>query len=91
MKGVQSFLGLVNFYRRFITNHSNLSGPLLHLLGKQVPFKWTAECNNSFKKLKEALTASSVLIMPDFNETFYLNTDASNIKGTQTSTMQHRS
>ena len=68
VKGVQSFLGLVNFYRRFIPNCSEISGPLLHLLGKQIPFKWTSEFDEAFKKLKEALTSTPVLIMPDFKE-----------------------
>ena len=41
---VQSFLGIVNFYRRFIRNCSKISRPLIDLTMKDTPFIWTDKC-----------------------------------------------
>ena len=43
VKHVRSFLGLANYYRRFIKNFANIAGPLTALLRKNVKFQWTAE------------------------------------------------
>ena len=72
-------IGLVNFYLRFIPKCTDLSGPLLKLLKKEIPFQWTKECQDSFEKLKAALISSPILILPNFDKLFYLTTDASNI------------
>ena len=40
VRGVQSFLGMCNFYRRFIKNYSRIARPLHRLTRKEVPFKW---------------------------------------------------
>ena len=79
VKAVQSFLGLVNFYHRFIPKCTALSGPLLKLLKREIPFQWSKECQDSFERLKEALISSPILILPNFDELFYLTTEASNI------------
>ena len=39
---VRSFLGLANYYRRFIKNFANIAGPLTAFLRKNVKFQWTA-------------------------------------------------
>ena len=38
VNGIRSFLGHVGFYRRFITNFSQIARPLTSLLAKDVPF-----------------------------------------------------
>jgi uncharacterized protein YdhG (YjbR/CyaY superfamily) len=38
VRGVQSFLGMCNFYRRFIRNYSHIAKPLHRLTRKEVPF-----------------------------------------------------
>jgi len=48
---VQSFLGLVNYYRKFIPNMSTLVSPLDKLLAKGTPRCWSQACAKSFKEL----------------------------------------
>ena len=58
-KGVRSFLGLANFYRRFIKGFSKLAAPLNQLLHKCVRLKWDESCQNAFDALKHALSISN--------------------------------
>ena len=64
-KHVRSFLGMANYYRRFIQNFSKIASPLYALLKKDIPFKWTESCQNSFDKLKNALLSAPILSYPD--------------------------
>ena len=77
-KELQSFLGLSNYYRRFIHQYADMARPLTKLLRKGVAFTWTPDCQEAMDKLKEALTSSPVLTYPDFKRPFVLSTDASN-------------
>ncbi|XP_057744955.1 uncharacterized mitochondrial protein AtMg00860-like [Arachis stenosperma] len=62
---VRSFLRLAGYYRRFIKGFSQIALPLTYLTRKEVPFIWTAECDRSFKMLKEKLTTAPVLVLPN--------------------------
>ena len=77
VKGVQEFLGFVNFYRRFINNFSKLAHPLYQLLRKETPWNWGINEEDSFQALKQALIQSPVLIQPDVSKEFFLECDAS--------------
>ena len=57
----RSFLGIVNHYGKFISFLADLSAPLNRLLRKDAPFHWSAECEDSFKRIKEVLTSTEVL------------------------------
>lgn len=61
VKGVQSFLGFCNFYRRFIYGYSRIAKPLNRLTKKETPFCWTPECEESFQQLKQNLATAPVL------------------------------
>ena len=74
---VRSFLGFVNFYRRFIKSYSKISSPLTDLTKVSVPFRWTPEAQASFEKLKEALITFPILQCPDFTLPFRVETDCS--------------
>lgn len=74
---VRSFLGLANYYRKFVKGYSKLALPLNRLLTKNTPFKWTTECQDAFKLLKEKLTNTPLLAYPDFRRQFILSCDAS--------------
>lgn len=76
-KQVRSFLGLANYYRRFVQNFSTITQPLRELLKIDVAFKWTANCQDAFEKLKTALTTAPVLVLARFDKPFVLTTDAS--------------
>ena len=77
VKQCKSFLGLVNFYRRFIENIAKISAPLVNLTRKNQKFTWGEKEEISFQKLKSCLIKSPVLIYPDFNKDFSIYADAS--------------
>lgn len=58
---LRSFLGMVNFFGRFIKNLSSLLVPLHKLLGKGVPWIWSRACERAFEAVKRALVGSEVL------------------------------
>ena len=62
---LKSFLGLVNYYRKFIPDMSTLINPLNRLLAHDVPWGWTQDCQEAFQKLKEALLNSPLLVHYD--------------------------
>ena len=78
VKTVRSFLGLANYYRRFIKDFAKIVSPLNQLLRNDHKFLWTDACEQAFKALKEALISAPILAFPDFKETFHLYTDVSN-------------
>lgn len=79
VKGIARFLGMVNFYRKFIPNAAELAAPLNELRKKGTKFKWTEAQEHSFKLLKEAIMSPTTLTMPDFSKPFILQTDASSL------------
>src|SRR6266498_725695 len=78
--GVRKFIGLCNYYRKFIKDLSKLSKSLRQLLKKDVKFLWRPKEQETFEKLKKLLTEASVLLFSNFNKPFILYTDAS-LKG----------
>ena len=77
VKEVKQFLGLANYYRRFISHFSDKAMPLNDLLIQNRTFEWTEECQESFDILRNALISAPILAYPDFNKPFLLMTDAS--------------
>lgn len=76
-RDVRSFLGLANYYRRFIRNFATIASPLNQLTHKNTRFNWTAACDNAFHELKSSLISAPILAYPDFSLPFELHTDAS--------------
>lgn len=76
-KQIKSFLGLAGYYRKFIKDFATISEPLVKLLRKDLKYKWTEACEQSFIELKRILTTYPILIHPNFNETFIIICDAS--------------
>src|SRR5271169_2451237 len=77
VKDIQSFLGLCNYYRRFIFQFAKVTIPLTRLLHKNIPWQWTSVEQTAFDSLKALLTEAPILRMPNPNNRFYLHTDAS--------------
>jgi len=77
IKDLRSFLGLANFYRRFVPQFAHIAGPLNTLTGKNVPFTWEGTHQQAFDTLKQALVSPPVLDYPTKHDTFVLTTDAS--------------
>jgi len=76
VKELRSFLGMVGYYRRFVSNFGLISKPLTNLLKKGTIYVWTAKIEASFQTLKQALITAPVLAMPNFTHQFVIETDA---------------
>ena len=61
------FLGLLNYYGRFIANLSSLIHPLNELLHRDTPWKWTEECSSALNAAKRKIVDSNVLVHYDPN------------------------
>ena len=77
VKEVQSFIGLCNFYNRFIRNFSNVFAPLNKLLRKGVTFEWKSEQEKCFTIIKKLFQTDFVLRPFDVNLPTVVETDAS--------------
>ena len=77
IKGIRSFLGHARFYRRFIKDFSNISGPLCKLLEKDAKFEFDDSCLSAFKEIKSRLFITSIMETQDWNEEFEIMCDAS--------------
>jgi hypothetical protein len=78
VRGVRSFLGLANFYRRFIEGYAQVARPLNDLTKKDTPFVWKEAQQTAFDTLKNRFTTAPILAYPDNDRVFRLETDASN-------------
>lgn len=76
-KQVRRFLGMAGWYRRFISNFSDIAAPLTKLTSKGKKFLWSSEAQESFERLKIQLTTAPVLINPDYTRPFFIRCDAS--------------
>ena len=74
---VQQFLGLANYYRRFVRDFATIARPLHRLTEKMAPFEWTDQCQGAFEELRRRLTSAPVLAYPNSVDPFILDTDAS--------------
>ncbi|KAI0991918.1 hypothetical protein K3495_g16269, partial [Podosphaera aphanis] len=77
VKGIQSFLGFCNFYRRFIRNYGVIAKPLVNLTKLQTPFIFNYECYNAFETLKAKLTSAPLLQHYHSDLETMIETDAS--------------
>ena len=78
-KDAQSFIGFVNFYRRFIFRISEKVEPINKLAYSKRPFMWTNEANIAFENLKLELTSDAILRFPKFDKPFFIDSDFSSI------------
>ncbi|GFT17119.1 retrovirus-related Pol polyprotein from transposon 17.6 [Trichonephila clavipes] len=74
---LRSFLGLCTYYRKFVKSFSTIARPLHKLTEAKQKFIWMVDCNNTFNKLKDALTSAPILAYPEIGKQFILDTDAS--------------
>ena len=76
---LRSFLGIANYYRKFIPGYTEIAHPPFKLLEKDSEFAWDDTVHTpAMDKLKEHLTSEPLSIYPDFDKPFWLYTDASN-------------
>ncbi|KAK9692521.1 RNase H-like domain found in reverse transcriptase [Popillia japonica] len=77
---VRAFVGLVNYYSRFLDNPSTTLRPIYKLLKDNVQFKWDSQCQKAFKKIKDEIRSDRVLAHFDPTLPLVLATDASPCK-----------
>lgn len=74
---LRAWIGLVNYYGKFIQNLATLMHPFYVRLRKEKEFDWPAECEAAFKQVKGQLTSSQVLTHYDPSKKLKLECDAS--------------
>jgi hypothetical protein len=72
---LQQVLGLLQYYRVFISKFSHIARPMTKLLSKNFPFDWTKKCQVCFEFLKKALCSYPVLTCYDPTKTLVLDCD----------------
>ena len=78
IKQLRHFLGLTNYYRKFIQGYSHIAEPLHKLTRKTSnEFCWNDNCQEAFELLKQRLTSAPILAFPNFEIPFIVYTDAS--------------
>jgi len=77
VKGIQSILGFVNFYRWFIKDYSKITTPLSSLTRKEKVWEWGDKQQEAFETLKEAMTTEPILQHFDPERPVTIETDAS--------------
>ena len=77
IKGIQSFLGFMNFYCKFIPNFFHVVALLNILTQKDQPWAWTLLQQRAFNTLQTAFSSGPVLGIPDVTWPFSIVTDAS--------------
>ena len=80
IKELRSFLGLANYFRKFIKGFAKIVAPLTELLRKDIKWKWGNEQTKSVQELKRILTNRPMLVLYDPTLETELNTDASSVK-----------
>lgn len=74
---LKAFLGLINFYGKFLPNLSSVLSPLYRLLKKEIRFEWNVSCNEAFNESKKMLLNADVLTLYDPKKPIVVSSDAS--------------
>ena len=80
MTNVRAFFGLCSYYRRSIADFATIAAPLYELQRKNVRFHWSERQKETFDQLKQKLISAPVLGMPRDDCTYYVDTDAFEVK-----------
>ena len=75
----RAFLGLANYFRKFIRGYSATVAPLVKLTRADAKWEWLDEQKRAFEAVKLALSSAPVLVIPDLNKPFTVISDASTI------------
>jgi len=78
MKDIRKFLGLANYYRRFIKDFARVARPMNMLTWKDEKWQWKEAQQKVFEELKRIFTSKLVLAAPDLDKEFRVEADASN-------------
>lgn len=73
----RSFLGAVQYLRKFLANFSFMASPLHAITGKNHGFQWGGKEQHAFELLKRKISNAPVLALPNLQKPFEIETDAS--------------
>lgn len=76
-KHLRAFLGLCNFYRKFIGQYSSFTQDLTKLLRKNEKWSWGQHEQACFDRVKDVFLDAVILHYPDPSKKFYVQTDSS--------------
>ena len=76
---LQRFLGLTNYFRKFIPRYAEMVSLLTDLTRKSVEWRWSAKAQLAFERVKRALVQPPILAFPDPDKKYQVVTDASGI------------
>ena len=76
-KEVKQILGLIGYYRKYVPRFSDIDRPLNALTSKDIEFRWTQQCQDSFELFKTSLMTDPILTYSDPSHPYVLFTDAS--------------
>ena len=74
---LRSFLGMLNFYTKFLPNLSSTLQPLHQLLRAGQQWQWSTDCDHAFRSAKQSLAKAPVLCHYDPSLPLVLSADAS--------------
>jgi hypothetical protein len=69
-------MGIINFVRRFVPDFVVMVKPIHNLLKQDHSFSWTDDVENSFLRIKKAISSAPVLAKLDFEKYFIIYTNA---------------
>jgi len=78
VKDDRKFLGLANYYRRFIKDFARVARPINILMRKDVKWQWGQKQQQAFNKLKRIFMTRFILASPDLNKKLRVEADISN-------------
>lgn len=76
-KELRQFLGLANYFRKFLQGYSTLVAPMTDLTAEHAPWVWSEKCQAAFDSVKHQLTSAPLLIIPDLSQPLEVICDAS--------------
>ena len=77
---LRSFMGLANFFRRFVRRYTHIAAPLHSLTSKNVVFRWESQHQAALEELKQALSSAPVVVPPNPSLPYLVYTDASDLQ-----------
>ena len=77
VKDVQKFLGLANYYHRFIEGFASIARSLHDMVKKNQKWDWTEKQEEAFRELKKRFTKEPVLAVPDLDKKMRMKVDES--------------
>ena len=77
LKALRSFLGFCGYYRCHVEGFAKIAHPLTQLTCKGKEFIWTEDCQQAFELLKERLTTTPIMTLPNDDDLFVVDVDAS--------------